>query len=729
MAAEETTEQLARVAEQLENLTQVLGKTSTGLGSFTSSTNKAGKGASKVDLGLDMAAKSASKMAEAFVSGAGAMYRGEKGMSAFNQSIDNTADAIIAMAGALALLGGPVTTLAGIFVALVGAGAKYVKAANEQSDKLYQAYQGLSKAGAAGSDGLQGVYSDMQKLGLGVQDLEKMVTLMGSSSRDLAALGGSVNQGRKQFANIGQAMEQYRVGMYNLGMTQDDLNEGTMGYIRLQNRMGGTQNRTAEELAESTKKYLVEQDALTRLTGMNRQEQEKAKEEYLSQERFAAAIQQMRQQNRHDEANELMNYVTTLRQHNKAAAQGAADLASGNLQTKAAQQAFRATNGEAMRNVSAIKANQMSYTEAMDKDVDARKRYIDAVGTQIALQGNYNETSGDYAADLALIAAKETGSYEARKKAVDKDQAATQAGTSAEVQRQSEARATQIKSMQATQDFVRMGVEPATKATKAFGDMLNWVVTKLPGAGTAGVTGATPPLKDGHLETPAGIAAGMKAGGVSGAVAKATGGLGRPGAQAPSVTMGQSDLEKMGLKIKQGDVQAAGSKISPKLIDLATKIQSSLPEFAYFSGFNDKFHQEKSPRSKHTQGIAGDFVLSSPPSRERGEEIMSMLKGLGASVVIDEYNNPSSKATAGHIHFQVPEFELGGLAMGPNSGYMAKLHGTEAVIPLDNNQGNFVEMFEEMASNTRTTNMLLEEMLRSQKNSVDVQTKILRVQQ
>jgi hypothetical protein len=723
MAAEETNEALNRLTEQVEMLSRVAGKANANVNQFSASASKTASGMGKVDVGLNLAAQSASKLADAFVSGAGAMYRGEKGMAAFNSSVDAGADALIALAGVLALIGGPVTLLAAGFTAAVAAGAKYVKAANKQSDDLYKAYQGLSKAGAAGSDGLQSVYTDIQKLGLGVQDLDKMVAMIGASSGDLAALGGSVNQGRKQFANIGQAMDQYREGLYNLGMTQDDLNEGTLSYIRLQNRMGGTQNRNAEELAESTKKYLVEQDALTKLTGQTRQEQEKAKEEYLSQERFAAAIQQMRQQNRHEEANELMNYVTTLRQHNKTAAQGVADMASGNLQTKAAQAAFRATNGEAMRNIASIKSSQMSYTEAMDKDVDARKRYIDAVGTQIALQGNYNETSGDYAGDIALIAAKEKGSYEDRKKAIDKDTTAQQAGTDAETKRQSAMRITQMNSMHATQDFVRMGVEPATKATKAFGDALNYVVKKLPGAGTAGVTGVEP----GKPGAPGAAAA--PTGGVSGAVARATGGLGRPGAQAPSVSMGQSDLEKMGLKIKQGDVQASGSKISPKLIDLATKIQGSLPEFAYFSGFNDKFHQEKSPSSKHTQGIAGDFVLSTPPSKERGEEIMSMLKGLGASVVIDEYNNPSSKATAGHIHFQVPEFELGGLAMGPDSGYMAKLHGTEAVIPLDNNQGNFVEMFEEMALNTRTTNMLLEEMIRSQKNSVDVQTKILRVQQ
>jgi hypothetical protein len=288
----------------------------------------------------------------------------------------------------------------------------------------------------------------------------------------------------------------------------------------------------------------------------------------------------------------------------------------------------------------------------------------------------------------------------------------------------------------------------------------------LPGAETAGVTGVTPtapvapaqkppaapaPAAPAPAQKPPVAPAPAPTGPVSGAPAPAAPaptptapvsaapaatapkpsyssglfGFGKPGATAPYVSS-QADLEKMGLRIKQGDVQAEGSKVSPKLIEIAKQIQSSLPDFAYFSGFNDRYHQEKASSSKHTQGLAADFSLSSPPSKERGEEIISMLKGLGASYVADEYNYPSSRSTAGHIHLQVPEFEKGGLASGPDSGYAATLHGTEAVIPLDNNQGNFVKVFEEIADNSRATTMLLEELIKAQKSSVDVQEKILR---
>jgi Sec-independent protein translocase protein TatA len=159
-----------------------------------------------------------------------------------------------------------------------------------------------------------------------------------------------------------------------------------------------------------------------------------------------------------------------------------------------------------------------------------------------------------------------------------------------------------------------------------------------------------------------------------------------PKSSAPPTTgrptkTGEGDLA--GLTIKEGDVHAEGSKVSPKIIDIAKQVQASLPNFAYFSGFNDKFHQEKSPSSSHTSGKAMDFALSQPPSIEEGQEISKYLKSMGASVVIDEYNFPSSKATAGHIHAQIPGYADGGVASTPQIAMVAE-KGPEAMIPLDN---------------------------------------------
>ena len=164
------------------------------------------------------------------------------------------------------------------------------------------------------------------------------------------------------------------------------------------------------------------------------------------------------------------------------------------------------------------------------------------------------------------------------------------------------------------------------------------------------------------------------AGNISGSMTSAPSG--------PKINQSQAQLVKSGLKLKQGDVQAEGEEISPKIIDMAKKVQSDIPGFKYFSAFNDKYHNEKSPRSFHAKGQAMDFTVAEPPTPEQGKSVVNWLKQQGASLAIDEYNNPSSKATAGHYHAQI-QAKTGGVFDGPDTGYPAVLHGTEIVIPTD----------------------------------------------
>jgi hypothetical protein len=121
------------------------------------------------------------------------------------------------------------------------------------------------------------------------------------------------------------------------------------------------------------------------------------------------------------------------------------------------------------------------------------------------------------------------------------------------------------------------------------------------------------------------------------------------------------------------------------LIELARQIQGGIPGFNYFSAFNDKYHQEKAPGSQHAKGLAVDFTVAQPPSIEEGKSITDWLKGLGASLAIDEYNNPSSKSTAGHFHAQIPGFADGGIVNSPTLAQIGE-KGPEAVIPLKNGQ-------------------------------------------
>jgi len=165
------------------------------------------------NLKVEVGTKVLEKLADAAINSQKAMYRGEKGAAAFNQSIGDMADAAQIASVGLSLLipGGPLMKAAYAGIAYLAtsamkAGSELIQTANKQSDTLYDTFQRLSKSGAAGSDGMTGVFGDIQKLGLGIQDLDGYISLINDSSRDLARFGGSVTSGRKAFADMNGAI-------------------------------------------------------------------------------------------------------------------------------------------------------------------------------------------------------------------------------------------------------------------------------------------------------------------------------------------------------------------------------------------------------------------------------------------------------------------------------------------------------------------------------------------
>lgn len=193
------------------------------------------------------------------------------------------------------------------------------------------------------------------------------------------------------------------------------------------------------------------------------------------------------------------------------------------------------------------------------------------------------------------------------------------------------------------------------------------------GAAPAKPPAAAPPANAGT--TPP--AAGTKPLATTGATPAET-----PRAKAPPprpMSLGQDQLAAMGLKIKEGDVQKEGAQIDPRLIKLAQEIQRTLPAFEVFTGFNDSYHRGNN--SKHASGTALDFVLKRRPTVEEGQEITKYIKGLGAGLVLDEYNFPSSKATGPHFHAELPAYEKGGIVPGPTIALLGEKQ-PEAVVPL-----------------------------------------------
>jgi hypothetical protein len=166
---------------------------------------------------------------------------------------------------------------------------------------------------------------------------------------------------------------------------------------------------------------------------------------------------------------------------------------------------------------------------------------------------------------------------------------------------------------------------------------------------------------------------------------------GNPGGVATSA----DQLKDSGLILKPGDTQRPGAKVDPRLLEIAKQVQANTPGFMYFSGFNDQYHAEKTPNSRHVKGLAFDMVVNpgagkDKPSKEDDKAIQSAIKAAGGQYgvnVKNEYEDTSGKfRTGGHYHVELPlpgAFD-GGVFEGPKSGYPVELHGREAVVPLAN---------------------------------------------
>lgn len=110
-----------------------------------------------------------------------------------------------------------------------------------------------------------------------------------------------------------------------------------------------------------------------------------------------------------------------------------------------------------------------------------------------------------------------------------------------------------------------------------------------------------------------------------------------------------------GLRIK-GAQAIAGGAAHQAVTSLMRSIQGDLPGgVRHFAAVNDKYHAGTG--SKHALGLAFDTSLLDPSkSREAAEAMRNKLRASGLTDrdfrVIDEYVNPSARATAGHLHTQ-----------------------------------------------------------------------------
>ena len=612
------------------------------------------------------------------------LYKGEKGVGQFGDAVEDAAGAL----GALLLVLAPFSLAAKAAAVALTVFAKGINLAAKQGDALYKSYQDLSRAGATASDGISGVFRNMQNLGYGIEELDKMVQLVAQNSETLAKFSLTAADGTNAFAE-GMAQIQRDGALRVLGKTTDDINSAGAAFIRQQVSAGRSQAEIGNTLGAQTKAYILELDRLQRLTGTSADALQKQQDEAMAEDAYNQVMSELRARAAQgDEAAKMQIQKITE--------------TMGRMGPEMRKEFILGIGGD----VSAASKLFMTMPSLLRNTMD------ESVSTQQTLQEANIDVANNLKnmAPLAKLAAGglrefQIGLQEQRQFEVgtrDLDARNKSAAAGAKIQDKAtealtEAQIANMNSRDAMQAFIQKGVAPATVALSKMAQAAG--VATGAAAGAAGAPGG-------------GAATGGAAGGYGPSIMERIG-----------TALGFGGAKISDLRVKSPEAYSGG-ETSQQMLNLAKQIQDKLGgDLRYFSAFNDSY--ERGANSLHGQGKALDFTLTDP---SKAAAVADMIRSIpGITKVIDEYANPSRSATGGHIHAEISAAN-GAILSGPMSGYKPNLtmHGTEAIVPL-----NKTAMSGGFSDSNASSDMLarqldkLDELVRVMQSQVSVSTKIL----
>lgn len=657
--------------------------------------------------------ESLKKLGTSFVDLGKKLGDGEVGASVFNGSLAAGGNALTTFIGDAT----PATKAIGM---IIKAGIAYVGAVTKQADSLYKGFQDVSRTGTVGFSGMREVYSNMQKFGYGVNELDKFGALMSENSESLAKFGGNAVDGAKAFANIGTELQHsgLTAELLNMGISVDEINKGAAGFIKQQIGLGLNQKNIGDKLTSQTAQYINELETISRLTGQTREQQEQkiadaqaeqaynAKMSALKKKADAGDIDAKRQYDKFDKANRILE-GDMRKQFIRGI--GGDISALGPLVNVA---------GEDL--VNAINDPSKDINDVIGSLTRGFKSLNDSGGEQLAQINAFNDAFGDYSNWQQLYSQfgekdvnSELAKAEANKKATD-------SGTKNMTQTEISLR----KSRDNLQDFINFGIDPVTKAVEILSKVVEWITEWIPGAGRAKaereMQKRTESIKTTKVQVWKGNelvtvtpeeAEKIKAGETTAPTEQKAEGKGLTGKDLGGL---EKSFATAITKAADEYFAATGKKVNIVSALRDSAKQKELYE-AYISG-KSKFPAGKPGTSKHEKGLAVDVDLASANALDS----MGLLAKYGLS-----------RPVAGDpIHISAKD-GFDGILTGPSTGYTPSItmHGTEALKIEPTNTEMASNEFEQQ--DTEKTEMLttqldhLDSLYRTIMKQNDLSTKIL----
>jgi hypothetical protein len=646
-----------------------------------------------------------------------ALYKGQTGASAaagaFSELTGTIGDAI----STLSLLhpGGWIKKglmfLGGQGLKLLGQAAKETA---KVSDEFYDSFYKLSDVGLASAGGMEKFAGNLINLGYGVEEVDKAINLLKLNAEGLAAFGGTAVQGADRLAEFSSELrnagDDSYTQMRRLLKDQDGINKRLVVYATQQSQLG----LQSQVTLQGFKEMAMATDTLTKAFGIQTEQLDASIKQNRTDTRFRALQQQLEAEGRGelfqnierqlgavttrfgpDIANQLKAVLT---QDVGSDDYRKASIALRQAGIDATKARSRVLSGEA--DIATITAeigkgyqqSTKNFNQLAQRAPKALEDVIGGVATglDIAAQGDLAKNIRD--------AAKAT-----------KDQTE---GIGEAAEAQLERRKLVEKSRNTLQSFVQDGIIPTTKALVGLEKVINGILGNRASDFAEGVTGVN--------------TFDIESGGVTGAAGdltpKTKGSVDRSMSREATrqITADMSAIAQKIIGAEGGGVTARNPYSSASGLGQITKGRfKDLVESVPFGHAlkNTTFEQYQKDASlqkialntqiENLRSYLGAQKLSTTDAAvylahvfgpAGARRVLNASESVPVTQLFDNdiiSKNPAifkGVATVGDLKKVVDQkmgntgYRSGGIADGPSSGYMAMLHGLEAIVPLANNR-------------------------------------------
>jgi hypothetical protein len=262
-------------------------------------------------------------------------------------------------------------------------------------------------------------------------------------------------------------MEPARESMLKMGLMPKDVAEGSAAFLRMQTRVGVAQGKTVDQLAEGARKYLVEQDALTKITGTSRKEAEKREETARAEEQYAGMLMKLRAKGDEAEIKRLTSMSQMMGSLDQDVAKAVRSLMTGYITPEGEKLLMNAP--DALKEIQAFKDKKITQEQLADRIFKGMADTGARVSAEYATMGAGADTFMSAATQLNAMNISAQGVEKSLKEAKIQQDAQGATGKQAHdkmLQNQAELINIQVRANKEFTLFIEQGIIPAQNHMK-----------------------------------------------------------------------------------------------------------------------------------------------------------------------------------------------------------------------------------------------------------------------